>query len=1136
MWPFKSAVSNAAQLPPRVVHAQHAEKNQHFSDNRIVNTKYTWWTFLPKNLAEQFSLHMNRYFLLIACLQFVRTLTPVNPLTTLGPLVFIFTLSAIKELIDDAGRAKEDKEANSQLIDVVENGQICQKQSSSVRVGDILKISDGGDIPCDLVLLKSSQEHGQAFIQTTNLDGETSLNTRSATAATQALSVAEIMSFQGVVETATPNPHIYKFDSRIWLEPSADAQAPRSVPISLSGDQLLQQTTRLRNTDWAFGLAVYTGNETKFGKNKGDTKIKFTQTDIIINKIAVWMFAFQLVLVLVFGIWGNLWRTSQGHDSWYLYYDQNDDPAWYEWLIIPGRFLLLNSTMIPISLKVSLDICRVFYSRFINWDMRMYDRESDKFAHCNNTSISEDLGQIEYVLTDKTGTLTENIMLFKCCCIGTQFYTTENCTPPSAKTDDVGNVINDAYAVQDNQVTGGGPLDTGVLWSEVHSTSGGGDQERDFLRHICLNNTVFPSQTVDGDFTFQAASPDEKALTDAAWAHNVKLVHRLGTSVTIVVNGTREEYEILAELEFDSDRKRSSVVVRSCETGEMRLFCKGADDVVAARCTGSSDQILAHVDEMAAKGLRTLCFATRPISEKQLQQYLRAFEQANTRIDGRDEAKCRVYEMLECDLVMQGASAIEDLLQDQVPETIALLRKADTRFWMLTGDKFSTALQVATACNLRTSQDPDDLYAIDAERHADIGQQIASHNVKLKERQRQKQQGNDLGSAEATVIIRGVTLEICLGHFKAELLELCLAANAVICCRVTPRQKAELVKMVKGSGAMALAIGDGGNDVQMIQVGHIGIGIRGKEGLQAARAADIQISRFADLAPLMLVHGRQSYIRTALVAQYSFYKSFFFCLMQIGFGFVSGFSGSSLFNSTAVASYNALLFIPVLTIVLDQDVLPERIYKFPQIYIQGVKRFYFSRTTMFYWLARGTLQAVFVLITSFTIIGTWETFVDPGKGYPSDYETLGNATFFGFLWIQSVTIMQTLKYITRLHWRIIWAFHAFAFIILVITNLSLSFENLTPYGSVDMTLASGQTWLMNLFVLVVCCAPLLLREAIRFNFHPSATDHLRWIQATKAQRKHALGTDSESLQSLDLGADRPSIPLTETRSRNKKLV
>jgi len=400
---------------------------------------------------------MNIYFLLIACLQLVAIITPVNPLTTWLPLAVIFGVTAVKEGIDDLGRARADKAANARKYAVVRESRrqevrrccslawphhrrgcprcpriaitsrhdACawhlgrvQVMSRDIRVGDIVYLKANDELPCDLVLLSSADPKGNCFIQvrqrgrvlalsrrgtlrhacfppphpdptslrqTTNLDGESNLKVRSALSHTAGMTTEGALgSFHGAVECAAPNEHIYKFDSQLRMGGAVHA---------LTSTQLLLQATHLRNTDWVYGLAVYTGNETKFGKNKKTPPTKYTRTDDFISTVSVCIFMFQLLLVLIFGIVGNNWNVVNGRSAWYL--DIPSSVPGYDALIIPARFLLLNSTMIPISLKLTMDLCKLAYARFINADVHLVDEESGVGAISNSTSLSEDLGQIK---------------------------------------------------------------------------------------------------------------------------------------------------------------------------------------------------------------------------------------------------------------------------------------------------------------------------------------------------------------------------------------------------------------------------------------------------------------------------------------------------------------------------------------------------------------------------------------------------------------------------------------------------------------------------------------------------------------------------------------------------------------------
>ena len=495
---FKQFFPPEGSRSPRVVHANAPLKNIEFVDNRVSNTKYTLLSFVPKNLAEQFSLHINRYFLFIAVLQLFPALTPVNPITTWAPLAVIFAITAVREAVDDIARWEEDKKANSRLYqkvaqeegvgmaglvdDLRPRGQLVHAEAHSLRVGDIVCLSDGEEIPCDLVLLKSSAPSGEAFIQTTNLDGETTLKSRQALPETSALEVEQVRGFQGVCLCSPPNMDVYKFDACLWLAPSVDQGPPsesKGKPLALTSEQLMQQACTVVNTDWVYGLVVYTGNETKFGNNKGAPPSKLAAVDHFINAVAVWVFAFQFLLVIIFGLVGDSKYFTQSDAHWYLLISEN---VWYTFAIIPLRFLLLNSTMIPISLKVTLDLCKVLYAKFITYDSQMSDPDTGERAHPRTTAIVEDLGQVEYVLTDKTGTLTQNVMVFKQCTVGSTLYDESDCLPQGR------------LALAASQ--GDGP-------------------ECEFLRHLVLNTSVIPCLK-DGQLHFKSASPDEVALVKAA--------------------------------------------------------------------------------------------------------------------------------------------------------------------------------------------------------------------------------------------------------------------------------------------------------------------------------------------------------------------------------------------------------------------------------------------------------------------------------------------------------------------------------------------------------------------------------------------------------------------------------------------
>uniref|UniRef100_A0A0E0F5F5 Phospholipid-transporting ATPase n=1 Tax=Oryza meridionalis TaxID=40149 RepID=A0A0E0F5F5_9ORYZ len=836
---------------------------------------------------------MNQYFLLIACLQLWSLITPVNPASTWGPLFFIFAVSATKEAWDDYNRYISDKQANEKEVWIVKNGTRKHIQAQDIRVGNIVWIRENEEVPCDLVLIGTSDSQGICHVETAALDGEIDLKTRVIPLTCVGLDSEQLHKIKGVIECPNPDKDIRRLDANIRLfPPFIDNDI---CPLTISNTLL--QSCYLRNTEWACGVAVYTGNETKLGMSRGVPEPKLTAMDAMIDKLTGAIFLFQIAVVVVLGSAGNVWKDTEARKQWYVKYD--DDEPWYQILVIPLRFELLCSIMIPISIKVSLDFVKSLYAKFIDWDEEMYDHETDTPAHAANTAISEDLGQVEYILTDKTGTLTENKMIFRRCCIGGTFYGNES-----------GDALRDVELL--NAVANNSP----------HVIK--------FLTVMTLCNTVIPIKSSSGAILYKAQSQDEDALVNAASNLHMVLVNKNGNTAEIHFNRRVVQYEILDILEFTSDRKRMSVVVLDCESGKIFLLSKGADEAIIP-CAYSGQRIKTFVDAVdkyAQLGLRTLCLGWRELESEEYLEWSRSFKEANSALIDREWKVDEVCQKLEHSLEILGVSAIEDRLQAGVPETIEILRQSGINFWMLTGDKQSTAIQIALLCNLISSEPKGQLLYINGRTVDEVARSLERVLLTMRITTSEPK--------ELAFVVDGWALEIILSRYNEAFTELAVLSKTAICCRVTPSQKAQLVKLLKSCDYRTLAIGDGGNDVRMIQQADIGVGISGREGLQAARAADYSIGKFRFLKRLILVHGRYSYNRTAFLSQYSFYKSFF--------SFLSGIAGTSLFNSVSLMAYNVFYTsIPVLTTVLDKDLSEKTVMQNPEIllYCQAGSSFTF---------------------------------------------------------------------------------------------------------------------------------------------------------------------------------------------------
>ncbi|GBG70477.1 hypothetical protein CBR_g6606 [Chara braunii] len=755
---------------------------------------------------------MNKYFLLVACLQLWPQITPVNPASTWGPLLFIFAVSAFKEGLDDYGRYKQDKLANEKMIWVVKNGIKTRIRSQDICVGDIIWLRENDEVPCDLVLLGASETQGFCYVETAALDGETDLKTRMVAGPCIGISGELLHKIKGVIECPLPDKDIMRFDGNLRLfPPFIDTEY-----CSLSVRNTILQSCVLRNTEWACGVAVYTGNETKLGMSKGVSRPKLTAADGMIDKLSGAVFFFQITVVLILGMAGNVWKNLETR-------------------------------------------------------------------------------KVEFILTDKTGTLTENVMVFKKCFINKVAYGNDN---------------------------GDAAQDPKLLKALADATP----EVVEFITTMAICNTVVPIRSENGAIQYKAASQDEEALVTAAAKLHVTLCSRQGSLIEVNFLGTPVQYELLAVLEFSSERKRMSIVVKEPNTGQIKLYIKGADEMIFSRLRADQDlrSIADCLEQYAQSGLRTLCFARRDITEEEYEVWDKRFREASASVTEREWKLAEVCELIERNLILVGATAIEDKLQEGVPQTIKLLRNAGIHFWMLTGDKYTTAVQIALACNFILPEPEGQLLQVQGRSKQEVATSL--------ERVLRTMRITSDRHKDVAFIIEGWALEIALTYHRHLFTELSMFAQTAICCRVTPSQKAMLVELVKSCEYRTLAIGDGGNDVRMIQEAHVGVGISGREGRQAARAADYSIAKFRFLKRLILVHGRYSYHRTAVIAQYSFYKSLIICFIQIMFSFWSGISGSSLFNSFSLMAYNIVYTsLPVLLYVLDKDISEESVENHPHV-------------------------------------------------------------------------------------------------------------------------------------------------------------------------------------------------------------
>ncbi|XP_076548667.1 ATPase phospholipid transporting 8A1 isoform X5 [Osmia lignaria lignaria] len=964
----------------RVVFINAPHQPAKYRNNHITTAKYSLLSFIPMFLFEQFRRYSNCFFLFIALMQQIPDVSPTGRYTTLVPLIFILSVSALKEIVEDIKRHRADDEINMREVEVLRDGHWQWIQWRHVAVGDVVKVRNNNFFPADLILLSSSEPQGMSFIETANLDGETNLKIRQAHPDTASLlDTAELMTFRANIQCEPPNRHLYEFHGVL--------RETNKQSVALGPDQVLLRGAMLRNTRWVFGVVIYTGHDTKLMQNNTTTApLKRSTLDRLTNTQILMLFFILLLLCLLSAIFNVVWMKANNNGLWYLGLQEEMTKNFAFNLL---TFMILFNNLIPISLQVTLEVVRFVQATFINMDIEMYHAETDTPAMARTSNLNEELGMVNYVFTDKTGTLTKNVMEFKRCSIGGKMYD----LPEPVNDTEGGSSIN-SQLIRDI-----------VEGRAVENSSRPVDKKAahhakivdEFMIMLSVCHTVIPEK-IDDTIIYHAASPDERALVDGARKFNYVFDTRTPAYVEIIALGERLRYEILNVIEFTSTRKRMSVIVKTPE-GKVKLFCKGADSVIYERLSPSSvedtdpeqgisnfrDVTLEHLEAFATDGLRTLCFAVADIPDTVYQWWQETYHNATISLANRDTLIENAANLIETKLRLLGATAIEDQLQDQVPETIQSLLQADINVWVLTGDKQETAINIGYSCRLITHGMP--LYIIN-ESSLDKTREVII--------QRCLDFGIDLKCQnDVALIIDGNTLDFALScDIRMDFLDLCSSCKVVICCRVSPMQKAEVVDLITSNKkAVTLAIGDGANDVAMIQKAHIGVGISGVEGLQAACASDYSIAQFRFLKRLLFVHGSWNYSRMCKLILYSFYKNICLYIIELWFAISSGWSGQILFERWSIGLYNVVFTAapPLAMGLFDKVCSAETHLAHPALYAtKNTGESSFNIKVFWIWIANALIHSSLLYWLSLMVL---KEDVIWSHGRDSGYIILGNFVY-----------------------------------------------------------------------------------------------------------------------------------------------
>ncbi|XP_069474762.1 phospholipid-transporting ATPase IF isoform X7 [Ambystoma mexicanum] len=1047
---------------------------QKFADNRIISSKYTVWNFVPKNLFEQFRRIANFYFLIIFLVQLMID-TPTSPVTSGLPLFFVITVTAIKQGYEDWLRHKADNEVNGAPVYVVRSGGLVKTRSKNIRVGDIVRVAKDETFPADLVLLSSERVDGSCHVTTASLDGETNLKTHFAVPETAVLqSVNNLDTLSAIVECHQPEADLYRFVGRITIN-----QHSEEVVKPLGAENLLLRGARLKNTKEIFGVAVYTGMEAKMALNYKSKSQKRSAVEKSMNTFLIIYLMILLFEAILSTILKYTWQAEEKWDE--PFYNKKTEQERNSSKILKFisdflAFLVLYNFIIPISLYVTVEMQKFLGSFFIGWDLDLYHEETDQRAQVNTSDLNEELGQVEYVFTDKTGTLTENEMQFRECSInGIKYQEISGRLVPEGVTEDFVDGLSPSLSKEEELFL--------KAISLCHTV------------HICKDETdglgdgPWHANGIVSQLEYYASSPDEKSLIEASRRMGVTFTGTDGETMEIRCHGKPERYKLLHVLEFDPNRRRMSVIVQS-PTGEKVLFSKGAESAILPNAkSGEVHKTRHHVDEFALKGLRTLCVACRRFTAEEYQEVDRRLFEARSSLQQREERLIDAFNFVEQDLEILGATGVEDKLQDKVQETIDALRRAGIKIWVLTGDKHETAVSVSLSCG-HFHRTMNILELVQKKSANECAEQLRQLARRLKEDH----------VIQHGLVVDGSSLSLALREHEKLFMDVCRSCSAVLCCRMAPLQKAKVVRLIKTSPEkpITLAIGDGANDVSMIQEAHVGIGIMGKEGRQAVRNSDYAIARFKFLSKLLLVHGHFYYIRIATLVQYFFYKNVCFITPQFLYQFFCLFSQQTLYDSVYLTLYNiCFTSLPILMYSLfEQHVHPHVLQSKPVLYQDISKNALLGFKPFLYWTLLGFSHALLFFYGSYFLMGEDTSLLGSGQVLkPNRQLMFGNWTF-GTLVFTVMVITVTLKmalethFWTWIHHFVTWGSIAFYFIFsLFYGGIIWPFLHTQDmYFVFVQLLSSGSSWFAIIIIITTCLFLDVMKKILYRHLLPSSTE------------------------------------------------
>ena len=990
---------------------EHPKEYPGQQDNFIRTTRYTLLTFIPLTLLENYRVLTNVYFLIVLIISLF-PLSPVHYMFTLIPMIIVLLISMVRAGIEDYMKYRQDKERNNAPVKIYRFGEWIDSISKDIQTGDVIMIHAHSQVPCDLLYLTSSKPNQSANFSSADLNGEAAIQTITVHPAFKGQTFPQYITKKHfTAELTEPDRDLYKFDARL-------TSGDEFWPITIRN--MLLRGTVIEYTDWVIGVALRTGHDCKIMKNQRHPPAKMTQFDKDINTMVLIIFVIDMVFVfLTAGLCCYYEQNNNFHvlDSAMPSAGTSFFEAFLQWFV-------LFSYLIPLSLMATIEVCRLFLMGIMAYDKYMVEEDRGKASPHNSNMIGQ-LGLVTHVLSDKTGTLTENVMHL------------------NKFTDEIGTYETDAFIK--------------MAQNEPEYVT----KSKTFIEALALCNTVivFDNQ---GTLEYNAESPDESAFVQFAADVGVKLIEREPEYILIENQGQKQKYNILSLLPFNSDRKRMSIVIQREGEENAIVFTKGADSVMYQRC--NEIKYNEDVNTFSCEGLRTLVFGMRALTKQELEEWLKEYNEANAAITDREKKLDEISSSIESNLDIIGVSAVEDRLQPSVPEAVLWLRRAGIAFWVLTGDKLETAIEIGKTTSVILPN--ADTLILSSSNDAETLRMAENYTREFD------------NFKDPVLVLTEKPTELLLNTEDENIISLAKRCKSVIFARSTPFMKAKVVSLVKKfKGSLTLAIGDGANDVGMIQESHVGVGISGLEGNQAAMCSDFAIPRFRHLIRLIAVHGHWSNDRFNTVAMIMIYKNIVFSFVMMWMACDTLFSPSSYFNSFFMSCFNLLftLIPPFAYGWLEQDIVEAQLVKYPQLHREASNPM----------VPPGIIYYTLLALYQSVIIYYINRVVMPEAGFTEN----GFFTFLGVVLVVSIQVDCWIKYWNWVTFLANFGTIALAVIVMVVYGGFFEYWEIMP--AVLYYMKETRVYGMLLATVIIALFPSVVGEYFYDTIHPKLSRLLR---------------------------------------------